>query len=147
MALKSKGKRRVVSFATNMSVSVMSKLPKEDAYWCAPGCLQGKLPKDRHPFTSYLWSDTLGFKLPDEVTIRLDYPFDTVYEEKVNLLSPEGHRYDSIGELLWHAAQVYKRAYKDANAGNNGYFHGMGDLVFEGVNIYEDGVITFDMGS
>lgn len=135
-----------VSYELNMRVTTMSKLDKKLAYWCVPGLQLNGLGKGK--FTTYLWADGMGFKMPDEITFNLDYPFDQAYTEKVSLVPADKEfRADSIGDLVYLGAQAYLRAFEWAKKKNIGYWHGIGDLVFEGMSIYEDGTVEFTVGS
>ena len=145
-----------VDFDLNMSVPVAAKLPKDIAYWCIPGYQTDGL---KPGFKSYIWSDNTGFALPEVITFKLNYPFDEAYIEKASLVREskwkkadgtevvDKFRSDSVGEIVWLGAQAYLNAFKWAKENDIGYWHGMGDLVFEGMTIYEDGTIDFFVGS
>jgi len=141
---KKKKDVKSVSYELNMRVTTMSKLDQKIAYWCVPGLQQDGPGKGK--FVTYLWADGTGFKMPDEITFNLDYPFDQAYTEKVSLAGKE-YRADSIGDIVHLAAQAYVRAFLWAKEKNIGYWHGMGDLVFEGMTIFEDGNVEFSVGS
>ena len=156
MAKKDKENKKKASFHLNMSVRVMAKMDRDIAYWCVPGCNE---KGSKNKLTTYLWEDDLGFKLPEEVTFFIDYPFDRAYTEKASLVresrwkkndgteTVDRYRSDSIGDLIWMGAQAYVNAFKWAKENDIGYWHGIGDLVFEGMTIYEDGTIEFSVGS
>lgn len=154
---KKKKEVKSVSYDLNMRVTIMAELPQNIAYWCCPGMQTDGLKPGK--FQSYIWADNTGFKLPEKLTLRLDYPFDEEYTEVLDLarktkwtkpngeVVEENFRADSVGEIVWMAAQAYRRAFKWAKEKNIGYWHGIGDLVFEGMTIYEDGTVEFSVGS
>ncbi len=145
-----------VTFDLNMSVPVAAKLDQKIAYWCIPGYQENGL---KPGFKSYIWKDNTGFELPENITFVLDYPFDEAYKEKVSLIREskwknhdgteriEKYRSDSVGDIVWLGAQAYVNAFKWAKENDIGYWHGIGDLVFEGMTIYEDGTVEFSVGS
>ena len=145
-----------VDFDLNMSVSVLKELPQNVAYWCVPGYQKNGL---KPGFTSYIWADHTGFKLPHIIKFVIDYPFDEPYKSEASLIREtrwktrdgeeriEAFRADSIGDIVWHGAQAYVKAFQWAKDNDIGYWHGIGDLVFEGMTIYEDGTVEFSVGS
>lgn len=152
-----KKEKSSVSFDLNMRISTAAKLTEEQAYWCIPG-LQTDGP-GKGKFCSYIWKDGIGFPVPDKVKFVLSYPFDQEYTEKLELVREhkwrgedgversEKYRRDSIGDIVWAAAKAYERAFEWAKKNDVGYWHHMGDLVFEGMTIYEDGTVKFSVGS
>lgn len=85
---------------------------------------------------------------------NITYPLEVVVEGSVEKVS-------TIGELLWKVAQMYDKIYKEEeettsvevghrNQTNGKYGiwgHDIGDLVFEGVVVYDNGTIEFLIGS
>jgi hypothetical protein len=146
-----------VDYDVNMRVTLMAKLNEKDAYWCAPA-LQKNGPS-AGKLVTYLWADGMGFKLPDQIKIKIDYPFDQPFVDILSLTKTskwkkddgtehvETYRSDSIGDLLWLGAQAYVKAFKWAKDNEIGYWHSIGDLVFEGMTVYKDGNIEFSVGS
>ena len=155
--MSDKKELKSVSYDLNMRVSVAAKLTESQAYWCIPG-LQTDGP-GKGKFCSYIWTDGVGFPLPDKLKLVLTYPFDRAYTEEINMLVEsrwknrdgvevvDTYRSDSIGDIVWKAAQAYRRAFQEVDEGRNGAWHSMGDLVFEGMTVYEDGTVKFSVGS
>lgn len=145
------------SFDLNMSVSVAANLSDSQAYWCIPGLHTDETGKSK--LCSYIWKDVVGFSLPEKLKIVLSYPLDREYIEELNLIHEykrknrdgteeiERYRKDTIGDIVYAAAQAYKRAYQEIKEGKNGAWHSLGDLVFEGMTVYEDGKVEFFVGS
>ena len=92
---------------------------------------------------------------------NITYPLNVIVEEKVENIY-------TIGELLWEIAQTYKKIYEEElttttievgqmsenlinrnqTDGKYGIWgHDIGDLVFEGISIYDNGTVDIFIGS
>lgn len=92
---------------------------------------------------------------------NITYPLDVIVEGEVEKVF-------TVGELLWKVAQIYEKIYQEEEEttkievgqmsenlinrnqtdGKYGIWgHDIGDLVFEGIVIYDNAVIEFYIGS
>ncbi len=71
--------------------------------------------------------------------VIIDYPLGQSYRFPIT-------NADTIGELLWRIAQIYKRIYK-SKAKYGVWGHAFDDLWFERVTIKNNDTITLDIGS
>lgn len=84
--------------------------------------------------------------LPNETyVLTIDYPFNKEGEFKIKT-SNKGMGFFG---LLSHIYKSYIKQYENAeNDDDNGYWHGIGDLVIEGIHIdHSKKTITLDIGS
>ncbi len=130
----------------DIHIQTISEIDKDTAIALIGGVINGKYEK--------------YFNEPINGKFNITYPLKVIVEKELKNIN-------SIGELLWEISQTYKKIYDEENKSTTispGYIPGMmnrnktngkygiwghdlGDLVFEGIEIYDNGTIDFFVGS
>lgn len=90
------------------------------------------------------WDGNEFYLPPNEIySLVIDYPFDR--ERIYQIKTGKGM---GLVRLFKHIGKAYDKAYADADKGNNGYWHGIEDLIIEGISVnHTKKKITLSVGS
>ena len=76
-------------------------------------------------------------------TLIIDYPFDD--EGKFTIKTGKGLGFVGLVKRIF---SCYEKQYANAEKSNNGYWHGIGDLYLEGIDLnHKDKTIRLSVGS